>query len=319
VTVGLSYTWCEGGPYVNVQNGIYVVNQNRTRYKQGIFNWQNPPQKTLWNGTSKIVNLAGQWLSAPLTTDYTVIETVQTSPVLADIDGDNVLEILFSGHDGQLHCFWADGTEKFSWPVQVGFPSAMRVFNAPIVVDLNNDGRAEIIASIWAATAGIPPGCTINTCDWGSIVIYDYMGNLLSTASLPPPKSCQFAASTCNTFSNGIFGSLTAYDLDGNGLLDIVGVTTGSGLVRYEIQNSIGYRILWGTGKGTMSRYAEAPSTVRTGVAMFATANGNNDFGGANRPVPPTTTRATTTSSASVVVLSFFVLLLLGFIQVSLN
>lgn len=52
------------------------------------------------------------------------------------LDGDNVLEILFSGHDGRLHCFWADGTEKYNWPVQAGDSSQMRMFNAPIVVGM---------------------------------------------------------------------------------------------------------------------------------------------------------------------------------------
>lgn len=72
--------------------------------------------------------------------------------------------------------------------------------------------------------------------------------------------------------------------MDGNGLLDILGVTVGSGLVRYEIGNSTNFRIMWGTGKGSYERHGEAPPTVRTGTARFSSVIGNGDYGGAGIP-----------------------------------
>lgn len=45
-------------------------------------------------------------------------------------------------------------------------------------------------------------------------------------------------------------GSLHAEDIDGNGLLDLIGVTAFSGVSRYELSNSGSARILWGTSRG---------------------------------------------------------------------
>lgn len=53
--------------------------------------------------------------------------------------------------------------------------------------------------------------CSGSTCDWGQIRIHDYKGALLASIGLPAPGSTQKW--------NGIMGSLTLDDVDGNGLL----------------------------------------------------------------------------------------------------
>ncbi|HYQ30182.1 MAG TPA: VCBS repeat-containing protein, partial [Polyangiaceae bacterium] len=75
---------------------------------------------------------------------------VQTGPlVLADLDGDGSLEVLASlmkmDGSGGLYAWDRKGTLMPGWPQ--ANPSAAPVFNAPIVVDLEGDGRNEVITS----------------------------------------------------------------------------------------------------------------------------------------------------------------------------
>jgi hypothetical protein len=48
-----------------------------------------------------------------------------------------------------------------------------------VVVDFNNDGKAEVIISIWGVAG---------SKDWGKFVILDYQGRLLQTVNFPQPK-----------------------------------------------------------------------------------------------------------------------------------
>jgi hypothetical protein len=88
-------------------------------------------------------------------------------------------------------------------------------------------------------------------------VIVDYTGAVLNRIALPAPTGSQRW--------NGIMGSLTVEDIDGNGLLDVFGVTPNSGFVRYEVAGSASFRVAWGTGRGSYTRSGQAPASVRNG------------------------------------------------------
>ncbi len=128
--------------------------------------------------------------------------------------------------------------------------------------------------STWTANAGVD--CSGSTCDWGQIRIHDYKGALVASIALPAPGGA-------SQKWNGILGSLTLDDVDGNGLLgelviarrllffvfvcvcvltsgaDVFGVTANSRMVRYEIADSTGFRVLWATGRGSFQRNGQAP------------------------------------------------------------
>jgi hypothetical protein len=129
---------------------------------------------------------------------------------------------------------------------------------------LDGDGFSEVIESTWGPNNGLSGG------EMGKILIFDYTGTLKGSVELPSPGGGQKW--------NGILGSLTVADLDGNGKLDIVGVSSNTNVVRYEIEGSAGFRVLWGTGRGTYGRHGEAPSSVRAG-ALRASVLGDSDFG----------------------------------------
>lgn len=114
------------------------------------------------------------------------------SPTLADIDGDNQLEIFVGTNAGLVYGLRQDRSALPGWPVNVG----RRVASAPAVGDITGDGRPEIV--ITAGFAG----------DSGLIAAYTPQGQLLWQKG---------------TLANrGVFASPVLADLDGNGRLDVI-------------------------------------------------------------------------------------------------
>lgn len=65
---------------------------------------------------------------------------VSATPVLADIDGDGLLEIIAGSWDRQLYAWRADGSILAGWPQTTG----QSIWSAALVADLDGDGRQEI-------------------------------------------------------------------------------------------------------------------------------------------------------------------------------
>ena len=68
-------------------------------------------------------------------------ENINSSPIFADLDGDNNAEVISASEEGKLIIFKLDGTPYANYPMDfgVGFQSS------PSVADLDNDGDMEII------------------------------------------------------------------------------------------------------------------------------------------------------------------------------
>ena len=114
---------------------MFILNADRSRFNTGGYDWRTIPVDT----------------GAPLSEDYNVIESYQANPVVADLDGDGKMEILYSSYDGRVHAFWLDKTEHGSWPYSVYKPAEgfIRFASEPLVADLDNDGYAEVIFTSW--------------------------------------------------------------------------------------------------------------------------------------------------------------------------
>src|SRR5205809_7572985 len=198
--------------------------------------------------------------SAPLSEDYNVIENVVPNAVVADLDGDGFKEIIFPSYDGKVHAYWLDKTEHGSWPYTVPTSGApgddFRFASEPVVVDLDNDGHAEVIFTSWPkrATGGV-----------GQLHVLDYLGRELYRVSLPAPA---IGASW-----NGSLSAPTIANIDSDPDLELVTATSASGVVAYKLPNTANARVLWGTGRGSYGR---------TGVSVTVTA-----------PPPPDTTPPT--------------------------
>ena len=180
----------------------------------------------------------------------------------ADLDGDGRKEILFQSYDGRLHAYWLDRTEHGSWPFRVtrsgeGF---IRFGSEPAVVDLDNDGLAEVIFTTWTQK-GSNAG--------GQLLILRWNGALLQVVDLPRDTSQSW---------DGAMAAPTVADIDGDSELEVVVGTAHTGLVVYDLPGSSNGRILWGTGRGGNLRSGAAPAgtlphTVTITVGPTGTPN----------------------------------------------
>jgi hypothetical protein len=213
---------CGYGSYPSRYIGVYIFNHDRSRYQTSLFDWRTAPVDT----------------GAPLSEDYNQIENVQPNPALADLDGDGLLEVLFASYDGRLHAFWLDKTEHGSWPFSVNDPGEgiYRFASEPTVVDLNGDGKAEVIFTSWVEKGSHKTG---------QLHVLDYQGNPIHEVDLPMAYSGNW---------NGALAAPTLADIDGDPDLEVVLNTAHSGFVAFDLPGTAGAQILWGTGRGNYWR-----------------------------------------------------------------
>jgi hypothetical protein len=238
VVVGSFYD-CRDPGYQQLFQLPIILDADRTRWAPGAgFDWTTLPVP---DGDG-----------APLAIDYNVIESAEANPVLADLDGDGVKEILYASYDGRVHAFWvADKAEHGAWPFVVhGGPSAKRFASEPVVADLDGDGQAEVVFTTWTAK-GSNQG--------GDLVIVSASGIELSRVALP--RSSQNW--------DGALGAPTLANLDGDANVEVAVGTSNSGLVVYEIPGSRADRLLWPTGRGNLLRTAPEPTTAATAAAAL--------------------------------------------------
>lgn len=213
---------CSAGGAVRY-TGLYLIRPDRRRFANGLFDWTNVPVD----------------LGAPLSLDWNVIETASPAPVLADLDGDGILEILFADLSGKVHAFWLDRSPRGSWPFSAYNPAEgfYRFASEPVVVDLDRDGFAEVLLTSWTQK-----GSNAN----GSLYVLSWDGLLLHQVVLPPARG--------SATWNGALAAPTLAEIDGDADLEILIQTAYSGVVAYDLPGSAGARVHWGTGRGSYSR-----------------------------------------------------------------
>ncbi len=155
---------------------------------------------------------------------------VESSPVLADIDGDNENELILANSDGEIHAFERDGGEAAGWPVTTGpvrpnhlgatglgagavDPRHEAVLATPAVVDLDRDGTLEVVVADLDRR----------------VRIFGSDGTLRQTletnpryAGIPAEPFANLRNGKRNRTQPGAIGSPVAADLDGDGRLEIV-------------------------------------------------------------------------------------------------
>lgn len=71
---------------------------------------------------------------------------IVSTPVLGDLDGDGLVDIIFGGPQGNLYAYRYDGNPVNGFPLPSGFP----IYDSPTVADLDNDGDLEVCVRSYA-------------------------------------------------------------------------------------------------------------------------------------------------------------------------
>jgi hypothetical protein len=222
LVVGNNYD-CRTRPYTDLYEMVYILNADRSRWSGDGFDWESIP--------------APDGSAAPLSQDWNVIENNQPNPVVADLDGDGLKEILYSSYDGRVHAYWLDKVEHHDWPYEVYTGGPYRFASEPTVADLNDDGYAEVIFGSWMQKG---------SDQVGKLHILDYQGTPLHEVDLPDPYG--------DTTWNGAMAAPTLANIDADANLEVVLNTACSGIVAYELPGTANARILWSTGRGNYQR-----------------------------------------------------------------
>jgi hypothetical protein len=218
---------CATTPYTELYEMPYIFRSNRTRWSGNGFDWTVIP--------------APDAASAPLSEDYNLIERSKPNAVAADLDGNGFLEILHASYDGRMHAYWLDKTEHGEWPYSVYNPSEgiFRFASEPVVADLDNNGKAEVIFASW------PQKGSNKT---GKLHILSYLGHPIYEVALPAP----FAGASADW--NGGLAAPTLANIDADADIEVVLNTAYSGVVAYDIPGTANARLLWPTGRGNYQR-----------------------------------------------------------------
>lgn len=224
IVVGNVYN-CGTSPYTDLYEMPYILKGDRTRWSGNGFDWTAIPVPD--------VN------ARPLSEDYNLIENNQPNPVAADLDGDGFLEILHSSYDGRVHAYWLDKSEHGAWPYSVYKPAEgyFRFASEPVVADLDNNGKAEVIFASW------PQKGTNQT---GKLHILDDLGNPLYEVALP----VAFGGANWN----GALAAPTLANIDADTDLEVVLNTAHSGVVAYDLPGTANVNLIWPTGRGNYQR-----------------------------------------------------------------
>jgi hypothetical protein len=192
-------------------------------------------------------NFQGQPLDRyPLRTD---MGHPSAGPIVADVAGSPQPEIIFGTFDPEGGCkiyVWeTNGQLLNNFPIETGAPSIM---GSVIVADVSGDGRNDIIAAL-----------APREDETGTIAAWDDRAQMVDGFPL-----------TLDEYGGGGFaGAPTIFDLDRDGDLDLIAVTTNRRLIVWDTPGTVQWD-QWPTLHGGMSRNSIRPlddwRTVREDV-----------------------------------------------------
>ena len=233
IIVGNVYN-CGTNPYTDLYEMPFIFNADRTRWKDALNDWtviplpdgaRRAPERRLQRdrkqrAQSRRRRSGWRW---PQRNSVSILRWPRARLLAGQ---DRARQLAVRGHQP------AEGFFRFA--------------TEPIVVDLDNDGKAEVIFASWTQNGSNQPG---------KLYIVSWNGQLLQSIDLPREPSDD---------RGGSLAAPTIANIDADLDLELVVGTINKGLVAYDIADSAGARILWGTGRGNYQRTGLAPPRSTT-------------------------------------------------------
>lgn len=134
-----------------------------------------------------------------------------SSPVLADLTSDGILDIVVATSNGHVIAVRNNGTLLWDRDTASHFGMAantQQINSSPAVADIDNDGQPEIV---------VGTGTTLQSdCTQGGVIVYDHNGNFqwrfLTFDQYVPPSGCR----------DSVYTTPALGDLDRDGDMEIV-------------------------------------------------------------------------------------------------
>lgn len=165
-------------------------------------------------------------VGAPLTkSSESLVLGVCATPVINDLDGDGISEILLNTYDGKVHCFSIDKTEPNAFPFSLTKrTNPLYEYASPVAcADLDFDGKKEVVfVSCYDETQ------PLTHIMQGSLYVLNYEGKLLHKVPLPPAKEA-FGK------HNGGMSAPVITEIDGDGRYEAVINTTNGAICVYDL------------------------------------------------------------------------------------
>jgi hypothetical protein len=149
------------------------------------------------------------------TKTWTGVWDRSSSPVVADVNGDGVAEIVIGAQDGYLRVLnAATGTNIAHWPQPaIVYGGRAAIDSAPAVGDLDGDGKAEIavgVGSTWAANQN------------GGVVVFNRDGTTRCRFRTHDTFNVATGGFSPDGYSDGVYSSPAIGDVNGDHKGDIV-------------------------------------------------------------------------------------------------
>jgi len=282
--------------------------------ERGMFSPSNETPRQMGDGYSIYVNLTfpnqiSHWQTfqrLPTNTGFTGLkggmgpsfairhfstnDSIESSPVIGDIDSDDSLEIIFGSDNDSLYAINADGTKLWS------FGTSGDIKKAPAIGDLDGDGNNEIVVGSSDSTIYCLNG-EDGSLEWSSFMGVDLVGNpVIGNADgdglLEVVMGTREIFLHCLNGEDGqdswfafigktISSSPVIGDVDGDGLLEvIVGTEDGSVIVKKQDgysdgSFSIGYPIIGSPTVGDIDNDSINEIIVSSSDTLYALKMGS--------------------------------------------
>src|SRR5262249_11451543 len=161
---------------------------------------------------------------------------------IANLIGDPKPEIVATLNDGYVYAYASDGSLVWKYNALNGKDHAF--LSEPVIADLNDDGRPEVIFGTYSLEA-----------NGGHLIILDNTGSQLFDVELPNQGM--------NGNGIGIPAAPTVGDLDGDGQLEIAVLTFDHGVDVFTVPGSKTQCMPWPTGRGNYLRNGQGPGYAK--------------------------------------------------------